>query len=85
MATINQLRQERLAFFREVKRSLKAVDTAVESAQRYNTRILGRTRDVPETVEYEEMMRLVVLVLEALAALQKLLEVGAPIFNVLIR
>lgn len=83
MATINQLRQERQAYFRELKRVLKPVDTAVEKLQRFNQRILDRKRDIPEVSDYEQAMQELESLLQTLVAVQKLLDTGRAIFSVL--
>ena len=85
MATINQLRQERLAFFREIKRATRPVDSAVEQMQRYVQRILDRRRDVPEETEFQELARLLQQIVELLVLLEKVLEAGGAVFNVPVR
>lgn len=83
MATINQLRQERRAYFQELKRQLRPVDSAVEKMQRLNERILGRTRDVPETADWEQMVEELESLLQVLTQLERLLRAGEAIFFIL--
>lgn len=81
MATINQLRIERRAFFQEFKRGMHDLDSAVEATQRFTNRILARTRDVPEAGEYEKLFEAIVGMVALLQRIQLILESGAVIFG----
>lgn len=83
LATINQLRQERLAYFRELKRTLRPVDTSVEKMERAINRIVSRTRDVPEVGDYQLMVQQLEEMLALLVTLEKLLQAGRAIFSIL--
>lgn len=69
MATINQLRIERFAIFRELKRTLRDVDTATQAAERRIERVLSRKRDVPDQGDLLEVMNLVAAIADAAAAM----------------
>lgn len=81
MATINQLRTERLAYFRELKRGLRTVDSAIEKAQRKVDGVLARKRDVPEVNDFETITEQIQLLGEAARALSAILEAGALLFG----
>lgn len=82
MATINQLRQERLAFFRELKRLYRAVDTAQEAVERQIQGVLDRRRNVPEDKDFLETIQLGYNLLRALETYEAQLLEGSYIFNV---
>jgi len=81
LATINQLRVERLAYFRELKRGLRTVDTAIEKAQRKVDGVLARKRDVPEVNDFESITEQIQALGEAARALSAILEAGALLFG----
>lgn len=83
MATINQLRIERLAYYRELKRGLRGVDTQVEDMKRQVDRILSRRRNVPEVADFQTSTRNLKQILDALVQLEKILETGRAIFQIL--
>lgn len=83
MATINQLRTERLAYFRELKRALRTVDTEVEKAERKIESVLNRKRDVPETVDFEQITQTVEELGKTLIALDNVLSLGAALFGII--
>lgn len=56
MATINQLRRERIAFYKELKRGVRSLDSAVERLQRHVDSVLDRRRDLPETSDLEQFL-----------------------------
>jgi len=80
LATINQLRQERFAYFRELKRALRSVDTEVEKAERRIETVLNRKRNVPETADWEQVTQVIQTLGETLRALDNILAAGAAIF-----
>jgi len=82
LATINQLRVERRAYFSELKRSLKPADSAVEKLQRRIQRVLDRTRDLPEERDYAEVVELFRELVGAYAGFESTLEAGTALFGV---
>lgn len=83
MATINQLRRERLAFFAELKRALRDVDSAIESNERLINRVLGRRLNVPEQTDYEKFVSGLTATIQAIAALERVVQTGTGIFSIL--
>ena len=83
MATINQLRIERRAYFQELKRSARSVDSGVEKLQRLVDRVLDRRRDVPESLDWEKAVQELNNLLDLLVALEKIVESGRAIFSIL--
>jgi hypothetical protein len=81
LATINQLRTERLAYFRELKRGLRTVDSAIEKAQRKVDSVIARKRDVPEVNDFEQITETIQALGEAARALSAILEAGALLFG----
>lgn len=81
MATINQLRIERRAFFQEFKRGVHDLDSGVETIQRFTNRILARTRDVPEVTEYERLFEGLKGLVSIIEKIQLILEAGSAIFG----
>lgn len=81
MATINQLRVERLAYFRELKRALRPIDSAVEKAQRHVDRVLDRKRNVPETQDWLQFDQIGFELAEALEQMATVAVRGNAIFG----
>lgn len=80
MATINQLRTERLAYFRELKRALRSVDTEVEKVERRIESVIQRKRDVPEITDFEHVTQIIQTLGETLMALETILRAGEVLF-----
>lgn len=81
MATINQLRIERRAFFQEFKRGMHDLDSGVEAIQRFTNRILARTRDVPEITEYERLIEATRGLIALIEKIEGILAVGRAVFG----
>lgn len=81
MATINQLRIERRAFFQEFKRALHDLDSGVEKSQRFTNRILARTRDVPEVTEYERLFESLLGLIALVEKIEVVLSAGRAVFG----
>lgn len=56
MATLNQIIRERRAVMQDLKRLVKAVDSAGERAERYVSRVLSRRSKVPEVVDLMKIL-----------------------------
>lgn len=83
MATINQLRIERRAYFAELKKAARTVDTDVEKVQRKINSVLARSRDVPEESDYQTVVDQLEMLLNSLVAMKNLLDSGRAIFSIL--
>lgn len=82
MATINQLRVERNAFFRELKRAHRSVDSVGEKLERQVDQILNRKRNVPETNDYLKAVENYRNWIEALEQFERVLDSGGQLFDV---
>lgn len=82
MATINQLRIERRAYFAELKRALRPADSAVERLERRIQRVLDRTRDVPEEKDFNDVVQLFQDAIMAYGNFENTLEQGSGLFGV---
>lgn len=54
MANINEVGRQRRAFWREMKRRIRALDTAQERLERTSARILARKRNIPTDSDLAE-------------------------------
>lgn len=81
MATINQLRTERLAYFRELKRALRAVDTELEKVERRIDQVLNRKRNVPEVNDFESVTQTTQALGEKLRSFDQTLDQGVALFD----
>lgn len=82
MATINQLRVERLAYYRELKRLHRNVEVAENALDRQIQSILDRRRNVPETDDFQETIQRARNVAEALSQFDQALSQGQSVFNI---
>lgn len=80
MATINQLRTERLAYFRELKRALRSVDSEVEKVERKIDQVLNRKRNVPEVDDFEMVTATTQAMGEKLRQFDNALDQGVTLF-----
>lgn len=82
MATINQMRQERFAIFRELKRKLRPVDTELEYQERKIQQVLDRKRNVPEVSDLNEVVDGYVAMMDAQLDYLAQLEDASRVFGV---
>jgi len=82
LATINQMRQERFAIFRELKRQLRPVDTELEYQERKIQQVLDRKRNVPEVSDLNDVIEGYVAMMDKQLAYIAALEDAARVFGV---
>lgn len=80
MPTINQLRTERLAYFRELKSRLRPVDTLVQKAERRIERVLERKRDIPSAEDFNAVLQTMFEAMEAIDQFLGVSESGGALF-----
>lgn len=80
-STINELIRQRKSIFRDLKRSMRTVDTFQESAQRLINRVLSRRRSIPDYNDYIELVGKCRETESAHNDLLKLLEQYAEVFS----
>lgn len=78
--TINQLRTERLAYFRELKRAIRQVDTAQEKLERYAERVIERKKNIPDMGDFQTMNNDFEELGQAVSQLGRSLEGGMGLF-----
>ena len=76
MASINVIRRERKNFYKELKKALKAVDTAQEKTERQINRVLSRKSNWPDVEDLKTTAQLSKVVIQKMTAFERLLQKG---------
>ena len=76
MATLNEIIRQRRNYWRQVRRDLRELDTAIEKMQRKTAQILSRRNKVPETRDIETLLNELILMTQVLVDLDGYLRQG---------